>query len=185
MISVESATTRLPSTKTGTSGCPLTRSTSPRRQRADRVHLGAGEWRVRALHDATGRKPPEAADAEPSGSQSPAWSPDGGRVAFVNVGLGELWLMRADGSHRRPLVRGLQVNGYEAPAWSPDGRRLAFIVGGPKGNQGIWVTGIQARRARRLTRNEDSSPAWSPDGRRIAFTRGWKGRYWDQDIYTV
>jgi len=118
-------------------------------------------------------------------AQSPAWSPDGGRVAFVNVGLGELWLMRADGSHRRPLVRGLQVNGYEAPAWSPDGRRLAFIVGGPKGNQGIWVTGIQARRARRLTRNEDSSPAWSPDGRRIAFTRGWKGRYWDQDIYTV
>ena len=60
----------------------------------------------------------------PCGGTEPAWSPDGGRVAF---GRGtQLWVMDADGSDARPLDG---ATGAEA-AWSPDGRRrwIAFAA---------------------------------------------------------
>jgi TolB protein len=117
--------------------------------------------------------------------QCPAWSPDGGRVAFVVLGVDELWVMRADGSRVRTLVQDLQVNAYEALTWSPDGRSLAFVVSRPKRSQGIWTVGIQARRARRVTRGQDVGPAWSPNGRQIAFTRARNGNLYEQDIYAV
>ena len=58
----------------------------------------------------------------------PAWSPDGGRLAFVRtVGLAsEIWGVDADGSDPRRLTRGVRTasGGYShdrSPTWSPDG----------------------------------------------------------------
>ena len=62
---------------------------------------------------------------------SPAWSPDGRRIAFVSerdwdrdIGGIEIYVMGADGSD----VTRLTGNDDDewAPAWSPDGRRIAF-----------------------------------------------------------
>lgn len=54
-------------------------------------------------------------------SEPLAWSPDGQQLAVWN-GQGELFLIRSDGSERRLISRGRQVEA----SWSPDGKRLAL-----------------------------------------------------------
>jgi hypothetical protein len=65
-----------------------------------------------------------------------AFSPDGRTIAYdahrdggweSEDGGWELWLMNADGSHRRQLTRN-DVNDW-GPAFAPDGRRLVFLSG--------------------------------------------------------
>lgn len=45
----------------------------------------------------------------PASDYSPAWSPDGRRIAFASARAdptgNDLWLIDADGAHPRPLVR--------------------------------------------------------------------------------
>jgi TolB protein len=106
-----------------------------------------------------------------------AWSSDGRRVAFINVGIGELWLMRADGRQRRPLVQRVEVC-CASPTWSPTGTHLAFARAGAVGSVGLWTVDTRTGRLQRITNGKDESPAWRPDGQRIAFIRG-------GDIYTV
>ncbi|MFN2467397.1 MAG: hypothetical protein ABR521_04595 [Gaiellaceae bacterium] len=77
-------------------------------------------------------------------STSPAYSPDGRRIAFVSdrdehgvTQLGsdedklsnELYVMEADGSGARRLTR--TDEDEDLPSWSPDGRRIAYEVEGP------------------------------------------------------
>src|SRR3954451_12001699 len=57
-------------------------------------------------------------------ADSPTWSPDGKRLAFVLKNA--IWTARADGTDRRrviSLARGLPFD----PAWSPDGKRIAYV----------------------------------------------------------
>jgi len=103
---------------------------------------------------------------------SPAWSSDGGRIAFDSPG--GIWTVRPDGSGRRKVVSG----DAGEPSWSPDARRLAFTSwqhGAPE----IYVANADGSHARRLTRNavEDFGARWSPDGTRILYTHGTDGAH--------
>ena len=75
------------------------------------------------------------------GVESPAVSPDGSRIAFVEPiampGVGEsrsavrrLGVMNSDGSGRTQLTVNVDYD-VRDPAWSPDGRLLVFAANGP------------------------------------------------------
>ena len=102
--------------------------------------------------------------------QTPAWSPDGRKLAFVSRrdGNSEIYVMNADGSEQGNLTQHPASDSH--PSWSPDGRKLAF-VSRRDGNSEIYVMNADGSGLRNVTRapSDDLDPAWSPDGRAIAF----------------
>lgn len=73
-----------------------------------------------------------------------SWSPDGRTLAIARgASLGErrLFLVRADGTHLRPLVANARVHGL-APSWSPRGDRIAFL----RVLSGLRIRGAVVRR---------------------------------------
>jgi Tol biopolymer transport system component len=108
---------------------------------------------------------------------SPAWSPDGRRLAFARSADGvafRIVIATAAGRGQRLLapIGGIQ----EEPAWSPDGTRVVFSLVQPRRTGCQWPelysAGVNGGPLRRLTRNRvpDGEPVWSATGR-IAFTR--------------
>lgn len=139
-------------------------------------------WRVDS--DGAGLAPVSPAGVS---AASPAWSPDGGRIAYMQFA--------ADGS--KPIV--LQVvgtgtrtvvpmtNGSQniTPAFSPDGGGMMFAR---MSDQGVSLYGANVRDlccVERLTGGrfaENFSPAYSPDGRRVVFVSTRAG---GQQIYSM
>ena len=101
---------------------------------------------------------------------SPAWSPDGTRIAFYSErdGNAEIYVMNADGTGVTRLTRTPADEGY--PAWAPDGRTISFDSD-RDGNFDVFAMDPDGRNVRPLTRERarDVSATWSPDGRAIVF----------------
>ncbi|HEX8180795.1 MAG TPA: S9 family peptidase [Pyrinomonadaceae bacterium] len=105
---------------------------------------------------------------------APQVSPDGTQIVYTRRWTDkmndkyedEVWLMNADGTHNRFLVKGAQ------PRWSPDGRRLAYVGAGQPGGAQIFVKWLDAAEETQLTHLErgPGNIVWSPDGKHIAFT---------------
>ena len=85
------------------------------------------------------------------GGSSPAWSRDGGKIAFTSTrdGLTELYVMNADGSSVRRLTDHIGFNGR--PAWSPDSSRIALGCELETGNQDICTINADGSGLVRLT----------------------------------
>ena len=104
----------------------------------------------------------------------PQISPDGSQIIYTRGWIDKqadrretsLWIMNADGSKNRFLVRGSNAR------WSPTGDRIAYTATGePRGSQ-IFVRYMDAEGATsQVTRVEKapSAVAWSPDGTRLGF----------------
>ena len=114
---------------------------------------------------------------------SPAWSPDGKRIAYVSFEDRNSNIFVQDIlTGQRDLVAANEgIN--SAPAWSPDGGRLAVTLS-KDGNPEIYIIHLASRALQRLTFNGaiDTEPNWSVDGSRIAFTSDRGGT---PQIYTV
>ncbi|MCP5419352.1 MAG: Tol-Pal system beta propeller repeat protein TolB [Gammaproteobacteria bacterium] len=102
---------------------------------------------------------------------SPAWSPDGNRLAYVSFEGRHMQIVVQDiYSGARSVVASFPgING--APAWSPNGQRLAFALS-RDGNPEIYVYNLTGGGLLRVTNNSaiDTEPAWTPDGNNILFT---------------
>ena len=103
---------------------------------------------------------------------TPAWSPDGSRIAFESkrdFGYGrEVYVMNADGSNQIRLTNNSANDSN--PDWSPDGSRIAFNSN-RDGDDEIYVMNADGTGLMQLTDNtaSDNTPDWSPDGTRIVF----------------
>lgn len=101
---------------------------------------------------------------ENGAEHSPAWSPDGQRVAYSATREDRIRLRvhYVVGDSDRIVVEDRDA---EHPAWSPAGDRLAFAT--RNGRAGVWVTTADARYVN-LVSTRRAEPAWSPDGRVLA-----------------
>jgi Tol biopolymer transport system component len=100
----------------------------------------------------------------------PAFSPDSSSIAFESNRDGpyHIYLMDADGSHRRALTAG--PNEDRHPAWSANGRSILYDSA-DNTHQDIWSVDVANGSRRQLTHVDGRAEyaALSPDGQRIAF----------------
>ena len=102
---------------------------------------------------------------------SPAWSPDGRRLAYVSFedNRSAIYVQGVYTGKRTKIASFKGING--APAWSPDGTKLALTLS-KDGNPEIYIMDLPGKELRRVTRSSgiDTEPAWSPDGNTLVFT---------------
>lgn len=128
-----------------------------------------------------GRRPYRLTWGRHDWSGEPTWSPDGRLVAFsggdepnnppancidADGCRPEIWVMRANGSHKRLLTGHDPAQYTDSPSWSPDGRRIVFVRDPGFPSQELAVVSLRTGRERALGASGEH-PAWGPDG--IAF----------------
>ena len=136
-------------------------------------------------------KPVRTPEGLISRDSSPAWSPDGKRLAFASDRAGgetEIYRIDADGTHLKRLTRTAAHVSDHNPTWSPNGRWVAFDSDRTSFfNREVYRMRPDGTGVQRLTRTadgiDDGAPDYSPDGRQIVFS-SMRGNG-DQDLYTM
>jgi Tol biopolymer transport system component len=136
-------------------------------------HLGSGQRGIALvdLTDADLELRPVTTVGETVPEEYPAWSPDGGRLAFNShrTGGSEVWAVARDGSGLLQLTDDPNLD--NSPDWSPDGALIAFSSD-RSGEGDIYTVRPDGTNLTRLTsgRTFEGGPSWSPDGRYIVFS---------------
>lgn len=101
---------------------------------------------------------------------SPAWSPNGGQLAYVSFESRKPVVYTHDiASGKRRLIANFRGSN-SAPAWSPDGRTMAVTLSRDGGSQ-LYAIDSNGGEPRRLAQSSsiDTEPVYSPDSKNIYF----------------
>ncbi len=122
------------------------------------------------IADADGANP-QAALVSREPVISPAWSPDGQRLAYVSFEQKKpIVYVHTLATGQRQVVANFKGSN-SAPTWSPNGQQLAVVLT-KDGQSQLYVLNADGSGVRRLASSSgiDTEPAWSPDGEWIYFT---------------
>jgi len=102
---------------------------------------------------------------------TPAWSPDGQRIAFASArsGTEEIWVCNADGSNAVQITQ-MDSPTVSNPRFSPDGRSILFNAR-KEGNSELYMVDLSTSALRKLTTSaaDKVQPQFSRDGASIYF----------------
>ncbi|WP_420821044.1 Tol-Pal system beta propeller repeat protein TolB [Pseudidiomarina aestuarii] len=119
----------------------------------------------------------------PEPLMSPAWSPDGNKLAYVSFESGKPQIFVQDiyTTRREAMTDFPGIN--SSPVWSPDGRSLGMVLS-KDGNPEIYTMNVATKALKRITNHYsiDTEPSWSPDGKALIFTSERGGR---PQLYSV
>jgi TolB protein len=132
--------------------------------------------------DADGASP-QSVLKSPEPIISPAWSPDGSKLAYVSYEKKKpIIVVHTLASGQREIVANYKGNN-SAPAWSPNGSKLAIVLTYGANSQ-IYTIDSNGGGLKQITKSNaiDTEPAFSPDGNWIYFSSDRGGR---PQIYKV
>ncbi|MCR3755725.1 MAG: Tol-Pal system periplasmic protein TolB [Sodalis sp. Psp] len=113
----------------------------------------------------------------PQPLMSPAWSPDGSKLAYVTFESrrSALVIQNLYSGAIRQVTSFPQHNG--APSFSPDGTKLAFALS-KTGSLNLYVMDLGSGQIRQVTENRSNNtePTWFPDSQTLAYTSDQGGR---------
>jgi TolB protein len=102
---------------------------------------------------------------------SPAWSPDGSKLAYVSFEQKKpvVYVQNLADGKRRALANFRGSN--SAPAWSPDSSKLAIVLSKDETSQ-IYLIDVNGGGLKRVSRGGalETEPVFSPDGKWLYFT---------------
>lgn len=142
---------------------------------------GVFSTRIAYVVKSTGRYELKIADADGANDQaalasrepiiSPAWSPDGTKLAYVSFEAKKPVVYVHDLASGRRHVAANFKGSNSAPAWSPDGKQLAVVLT-KDGSSQLYVVNADGSGVRRIATSSgiDTEPRWAPDGQYIYFT---------------
>jgi TolB protein len=142
---------------------------------------GVFSTRIAYVVKSTGRYELKIADADGANDQaalasrepiiSPAWSPDGTKLAYVSFEAKKPVVYVHDLASGRRHVAANFKGSNSAPAWSPDGKQLAVVLT-KDGTSQLYVVNADGSGVRRIATSSgiDTEPRWAPDGQYIYFT---------------
>lgn len=115
---------------------------------------------------------PKTLLSSPSPIMSPAWSPDGKKIAYVSFEKkrSQVYISDVMSGQRRLVTDFRGING--APAWAPDGQRLAVALSKKEAQPHIYIVNLGSGGDQQITSgwSIDTEPAWASNGQSLLFT---------------
>ncbi len=134
------------------------------------IESGAMEMRITEI--ASGKSVSVVGNGKDKGTQPPAWSADGSRLAFMgrdDKDKAQVWVVNRDGSALHDISGKFAARDKAWASISPDGKRVAYVAD-LRVTKPVVLANVETGESQILTLDEAASyesPRWSPDGKQI------------------